>query len=55
MNENLHTAMKGHERRYIIQVLYSWDWNKPKTAKALGIALSSLYRKIKELGIEKGA
>jgi len=32
-------------------VLSKHDWNKTETAKALGVGLSSLYRKIDELDI----
>ncbi|GAJ00450.1 unnamed protein product [marine sediment metagenome] len=47
----LKNEMKDHEKLYILSWLTAHKWNKPKTAKALGIGLSSLYRKIKELGI----
>jgi len=53
MKQNLHTEMKSYERQRILDALISFGWNKPKTAKHLGIGLSSLYRKIKELKIER--
>lgn len=54
MNKSkLHIVMKAHEKEYILLILNKWKWNKPKTAKALGIGISSLYRKITELGIRK--
>lgn len=53
MKIGLHKALKEHEKELIIEMLYGFKWNKPKTAEALGIGLSSLYRKIKELNIRK--
>jgi len=50
---NLRTTMKRCEKRHIQATLHVYSWNKSKTAKALGIGVSSLYRKIAELGIEK--
>ncbi len=48
---DLHNAVRNYERQYIIHVLDKHDGNKSKVAKALGVGLSSLYRKIDELGI----
>lgn len=48
---DLHQAMRDFERQYIVQVLDKFDGNKGKAAKSLGVGLSSLYRKIDELGI----
>ena len=50
-NESLHTAVKAYEREQICRVLNKYNWNKAKAAKALGVGLSSLYRKIDELEI----
>ncbi len=47
----LHQAMRNYERQYIVHVLDKFDGNKGKAAKALGVGLSSLYRKIDELDI----
>jgi len=52
-NESLHTNLKEYEREYIKEILLKYKWNKVKTARALDIGLSSLYRKITELGITK--
>ncbi|HRI47957.1 MAG: sigma-54-dependent Fis family transcriptional regulator [Ignavibacteriaceae bacterium] len=40
------------EREYILKTLESNGFDKEKTAKLLNLGLSTLYRKIKELGIE---
>lgn len=50
--EDLRTAVKAYEKQYIRLMLNRHDWNKPETAKALDIGLSSLYRKINELKID---
>ena len=50
--ESLQIAVKAYEREYIYRVLNKYDWNKAEAAKALGVGLSSLYRKIDELGID---
>lgn len=49
--EDLRTAVKAYEKQYIRRVLNRHDGNKVEAAKALGIGLSSLYRKIDELKI----
>ena len=48
----LRQVLKAHEKRFIRETLNLCKWNKLKTAKALGIGVSSLYRKITELGIK---
>jgi len=50
-SESLHAAMRAYEREHICRVLNKHNWNKPNTAKALSIGLSSLYRKMDELEI----
>ncbi|MBI4716978.1 MAG: sigma-54-dependent Fis family transcriptional regulator [Planctomycetes bacterium] len=47
----LKAATRAFERRHILQVLARFDHNKSATAEALGIGLSSLYRKMEELEI----
>ncbi len=49
----LHRDMKNYERECIKSALIATGFNKIKTAKFLGIGLSSLYRKIKELDIRR--
>lgn len=39
------------ERRHILFVLERCDWNRERAAKALGIGLRTIYRKIKEYGL----
>ena len=50
-NENLQVSLKAYEKEQIYRVLNKCDWNKAKAAEALGVGLSSLYRKIDELGV----
>jgi len=51
--DDLKGAMRVYERNHIINSLERADGDKRKAADALGISLSSLYRKIDELGIEE--
>ncbi len=51
-SENLQVAVSAYEREQIYRVLNKYDWDKAEAANALGIGLSSLYRKIDELGIK---
>jgi len=53
MTERLKIAIERFERTIIVDILDRYNWDKIKTAKYLGISLSSLYRKIKELKIER--
>ena len=50
-HQSLRDAVKAFERTYIEQVLSQHDRNKEATASALGVSLSSLYRKMEELEI----
>lgn len=49
--KSLKDAVKEFERHYILEVLGSKDGNKEAVAEELSISLSSLYRKMDELGI----
>ena len=51
--ENLREAMHQFERQHIIQTLRRHRYDKSETAAHLGIGVSSLYRKLDELGIAK--
>ncbi len=51
-NESLNTTMKSFEKEYIWRILNKYNGNKNKAAEALGVGLSSLYRKIYDLKIE---
>ena len=52
---DLRSAARDFERQHILQVLERLDQNKNAAAEALGIGLSSLYRKMDELGMGKTA
>ena len=52
---DLRAATREFERRHIVKVLAQTKNNKVSAAEALGIGLSSLYRKMEELGIAKSA
>ena len=47
----LKDAMKDFEKEHILKTIRKFDFNKEEAAKALEIGLSSLYRKMDELGI----
>ena len=49
--ESLRDAIREFERRYILEVISSTGGDKREVAKQLDISLSSLYRKMDELGI----
>lgn len=51
--DDLKEAMRQFERQHIMLSLKRHDYDKAETATALGIGVSSLYRKIDELGIPK--
>ena len=48
--EDLRSALRHYERLHISRVLRQWP-DKREAAKRLKLGLSSLYRKIEELGI----
>ncbi len=52
--DDLQSAVRAYEKEQIYRALNKYSWDKAETAKALGIGLSSLYRKIDELGIPNG-
>lgn len=52
---DLRAATRDFERQHIKKVLATFSNNKNVAAESLGIALSSLYRKIEELGVVKVA
>ncbi len=51
--EELKAALCQFERQHIISTMRRHDYDKAHTAAVLGIGVSSLYRKIEELGIPK--
>jgi two-component system nitrogen regulation response regulator NtrX len=52
-SQTLSEAHESFERDYILSVLNSNQWKMETSAKALGIDRSSLFRKIKRLGIQR--
>jgi len=52
-SSNLRQARENFEREYIHKILIANNWNVPSAAEELGIERTNLYRKIKQLGIEK--
>jgi DNA-binding NtrC family response regulator len=50
---DLRSAVKAYERQHILNVLQAHNFDKNEAAKTLDIGLSSLYRKMDELGIGK--
>ncbi len=51
--EDLRTAIRNFEKSHVHRVLQKYERDKPAAAKALGVGVSSLYRKIEELGIQE--
>ena len=52
---NLDEALQDFSRNHIVKALESCGGDKKSAAKALGLGLSSLYRKLEELEIESKA
>ena len=50
----LKQALEAPERQIILEVLESFAWNRHLTAEALGINRTTLYKKMKRLGLEDG-
>ncbi len=48
----LEEALKEPERRIILKALEANQWNRQKTAEDLKINRTTLYKKMKQLGIE---
>lgn len=51
-NKTLSEALEEPERQIILEVLRAHQWNRNITADALGINRTTLYKKMKKLGIE---
>ncbi len=49
--DSLKDAMRKFEKEHIIKTIKKFEYSKEEAAKALAIGLSSLYRKMEELGI----
>jgi DNA-binding NtrC family response regulator len=52
-SDNLRAAVRDYERHHIQRVLRECDDDKREAAGRLGMGLSSLYRKLEELGIRQ--
>jgi DNA-binding NtrC family response regulator len=52
--QSLKEALEGPERQIIREVLDSNGWNRNATADQLGINRTTLYKKMKRLGLEDG-
>ena len=52
-NRTLKQAMEAPERQIILEVLGSTNWNRHATAEVLGINRTTLYKKMKRLGLEE--
>jgi transcriptional regulator with PAS, ATPase and Fis domain len=50
--DDLKTSVRNFEKQHILAILKRVDNDKNRCAELLGIGLSSLYRKIDELGIK---
>jgi DNA-binding NtrC family response regulator len=53
-SRSLKEALEAPERQIILQVLESNNWNRHVTADCLGINRTTLYKKMKRLGLEGG-
>jgi transcriptional regulator with PAS, ATPase and Fis domain len=52
-NRTLKQALEGPERQIIREVLEAHNWNRQTTAEVLGINRTTLYKKMKRLGLEE--
>jgi DNA-binding NtrC family response regulator len=48
----LKQALEEPERQIILEVLEGNNWNRQQTAETLGINRTTLYKKMKRLGLE---
>ena len=53
MGRTLKEALAGPERQIILEVLEQNNWNRNTTADILGINRTTLYKKMKRLGLEE--
>ena len=52
-NRTLKQALSNPERQIILDVLEAHHWNRNATAEALGINRTTLYKKMRRLGLEE--
>jgi DNA-binding NtrC family response regulator len=50
--QTLKEAMEAPERQIILQVLRDNNWNRSETAGQLGVNRTTLYKKMKKLGLD---
>lgn len=50
--QTLKEALEGPERQIILEILQLNDWNRNTTADSLGINRTTLYKKMKRLGLD---
>ncbi len=53
-SKTLREALEEPERQIILEVLDSFNWNRNATADSLGVNRTTLYKKMKKLGLEDG-
>ena len=53
LHEVIQRATEDIEKKLILQALKENSWNQQKSATALGVDPKTLYRKMKDYGIEK--
>jgi len=51
--QTLKEALEGPERQIILEVLEKHNWNRHETAEALGVNPTTLYKKMKRLGLDE--
>jgi DNA-binding NtrC family response regulator len=54
VGRTLKEALAGPERQIILEVLEANNWNRNATAESLGINRTTLYKKMKRLGLDDG-
>jgi DNA-binding NtrC family response regulator len=52
IRQTLKEALEGPERQIILQCLRDNDWNRNETADQLGVNRTTLYKKMKKLGLD---
>jgi two-component system response regulator AtoC len=51
--QTLKEALEGPERQIILQVLKENNWNRNATADQLGVNRTTLYKKMRRLGLDQ--
>jgi two-component system response regulator AtoC len=51
--QTLKEALAGPERQIILQVLKENNWNRNATADQLGVNRTTLYKKMRRLGLDQ--